>query len=361
MKKVCVVVGTRPEAIKLAPVILQLKKFDVEVVVVTTGQHKDMVAGILDFFGIHDRVGLNISRQSGTLSELTSLLLTSLDEFFTTIKPNHVVVQGDTTTAFVGALVAFYHKIPVSHVEAGLRTFDKFSPWPEEINRSFITSIADLHFAPTQLASDNLRSLGVSDKQIFVSGNTVIDALLLASEIVGCDDPGECTDVLVTCHRRENLGKNMASIFQAIAILAEKYPHLRFIFPMHPNQEIRILAQEVFGAGYKNVILREPAEYPEFVTLMKRSVLILTDSGGVKEEAPSLGRPVLVLRDTTERPEGVIVGTAQLVGTTTNGIIEAFSALINDKEKYARMASTKNPYGDGTASVQIADVIISTL
>jgi len=359
-KKVCVVIGTRPEAIKLAPVILELQAQGIDVSVCTTGQHKDMVDGILDFFEIHDRDSLNIPRKSGTLAELTSLLLTALDDYFSVSKPDHVIVQGDTTTAFIGALAAFYRQIPVSHVEAGLRTFNKFSPWPEEMNRSLITSIADLHFAPTERARDNLLTHGVPSNRIFITGNTVIDALLIANNKLVHDDDVNYTDVLITCHRRENLGESMSNIFTAVSMLAERHPELRFVFPMHPNPQIRTMANEILGARFANVLLREPADYPEFVMLMKRSLIILTDSGGVQEEAPSLGKPVLVMRDTTERPEGVEAGTVKLVGTDIKNIVDSFFTLVNDKAEYERMANANNPYGDGVSAKLIIDTITSS-
>ena len=365
-KKISVVFGTRPEAIKLAPVILALKadpRFDCRVCV--TAQHREMLDQVLQTFGIASDVDLNLMQPNQTLAGLTARAIESLDHYFSEEQPNMVMVQGDTTTVFCAALSAFYHHIPIAHVEAGLRTFNLNSPWPEEANRVLTSHLADLHYAPTATSRANLLKEGVRDDRIFVTGNTVIDALFIALEKIkatppdipglpqylmpqGSNDPL----VLITGHRRENFGKGFKNICQAIAQLASRFPHVAFVYPVHLNPNVQKPVYDLL-AGYRNVHLISPLGYLPFVALMDRSTLILTDSGGVQEEAPSLGKPVLVMRDTTERPEAVEMGTVKLVGTDGETIIKHVSSLLTDRKQYETMANAVNPYGDGKACGRI--------
>lgn len=379
MIKVTVVFGTRPEAIKMAPVILALKKdprFQCRVCV--TAQHRQMLDQVLDVFGIVPDVDLNLMRPGQTLGSLTALAVEALDATFRAEKPDMILVQGDTTTVFCAALAAFYHHIPVGHVEAGLRTGNMKAPWPEEANRVLTSRIAALHFAPTETSRQNLLNEGVPGEQISVTGNTVIDALFLALEkarqgvllISGLPaslQPGtEATRprmVLITGHRRENFGEGFENICKAIASLATRFPEDHFVYPVHLNPNVRepvlrILGQSESSPGTRklpNVHLIEPLSYLPFVGLMNRSHLILTDSGGIQEEAPSLGKPVLVMRETTERPEAVAMGTVKLVGTDFVTIVESVATLLTDPKAYAAMANAVNPYGDGQASLRIVE------
>lgn len=361
------VIGTRPDALKMAPVILELRKHPAEfaLTVAATGQHREMLDQVLRVFDIRPDHDLKVMEQRQTLSGLTQRLLAGLDDLLESCPADVVLAQGDTTTTFIAALAAFYHKILFGHVEAGLRTDDKYDPFPEEMNRRLTSALADLHFAPTPLARSNLLDCGVKDADIFVTGNTVIDALLMIEKRpYDFEDPNlravfERAErvVLVTAHRRENWGEPMRSICRALAEIPHLSPGTEVIFPVHRNPIVR---EVVFPEleGRPGVTLIEPPEYEPFVHLMKRSYLILTDSGGVQEEAPSLGKPVLVLRKTTERPEGVEAGTARLVGTETERILAEVGKLLGDEAAYAAMARVANPYGDGRAAERIAQVLL---
>jgi len=363
-KKISLIFGTRPEAIKLAPIILLLKKdprFNVEVCV--TAQHRSMLDQVLQIFNITPDVDLNIMKPNQSLAEITSNAIKSIDGYLANSKPDIVLVQGDTTTVFAASLASFYHKIPVGHVEAGLRTHNKYSPFPEEINRVMTTHIAELHFAPTELSKENLLRETVPQEKIFVTGNTVIDALLIAREKVKNTPPvidglseeilnGTNPIVLITGHRRENFGGGFESMCNAIADLSKKFPDHRFIYPVHLNPNVREPVFRLIGNS-ANISLIEPLSYLPFVRLMLRSKLILTDSGGIQEEAPTFGIPVLVMRDTTERPEGNASGTVKLVGTEREKIVSTVSDLLLNTSAYDAMASSANPYGDGKASLRI--------
>lgn len=365
-KKIVVVFGTRPEAIKLTPVILAFNadpRFICRVCV--TAQHREMLDQVLKVFGIIPDVDLNLMQPDQTLAALTTRAIESLDRYFIKEKPDMVMVQGDTTTVFCAALSAFYHHIPIAHVEAGLRTFNLTAPWPEEANRVLTSRLADLHFAPTAVSRENLLREGISSEKIFVTGNTVIDALFMAlekikdtpSDISGLAEklmrPGSNSPlVLITGHRRENFGEGFQNICQAISQLAERFPEVSFVYPVHLNPNVQKPVYNLL-AGYRNVHLIGPLDYLPFVALMDRSTLILTDSGGIQEEAPSLGKPVLVMRNTTERPEAVEMGAVKLVGTDVTAIIENTTTLLNDKKAYAAMVCAVNPYGDGKATDRI--------
>ncbi len=362
--KIISVLGTRPEAIKLAPIILELNKRGLTNSVVSTGQHKEMLYQVLNLFDITPTVDLNIMTTDQSLTALTSKILTGLDKVLQKEKPDLVIVQGDTTSAFVAALVAFYHKIKVVHVEAGLRTNNKYNPFPEEINRRLLSHIADLHFAPTIVSKQNLLHEGVNPDDIFVTGNTVIDSLLITS---GTNIPFNNPElkavqfdkkevILLTTHRRENLDGGMEKIFEAINRITKANPTVEVIFPVHLNPAIGKLAQSVLGDN-KAVRLLEPLDYTDLVGVLKRCKLVLTDSGGIQEEAPALGKPVLVLRETTERPEGIDAGTGILVGLDINSIVNNTNDLLNNTQRYNSMAKATNPYGDGHSAARIADII----
>ena len=370
MKKIVVVMGTRPEAIKLCPVVLALKAsriFDVEVCV--TGQHKEMLYQVLDVFGVEPDIDFGLMHTNQTLADLTSRAITTMDGYLSRKKPDIVMVQGDTTTVLVGALVAFYHHIPVAHVEAGLRTWNMESPWPEEANRVLTSRLAKWHFCPTENNKANLLNEGVSEKNIYVTGNTVIDALLMAKEKVNVTPPmidGLPDDfmssgdrmVLITGHRRENFGEGFENICTAIRNLAERFPETHFVYPVHLNPNVRDPVGRILGHHCgKNVHLIEPQSYLPFVSLMDRSYLIMTDSGGVQEEAPSLGKPVLVMRDTTERPEAVDAGTVKIIGTKQDSIELEATRLLSDEVEYSKMAMSINPYGDGNAVSRIVEIL----
>lgn len=365
MITVLTIFGTRPEAIKLAPVVKELEKTPgVKSRVVVTGQHRQMLDQVLELFQIKPDADLDIMLHDQTLFQITSRALLGLEKLLEKEKPDLVLVQGDTTTTFAAALASFYHKIPVGHVEAGLRTHDKYDPFPEEMNRRLTTSLADLHFAPTAWAKDNLSKSGVSDDKIFLTGNTVTDALqgiveksaAYAHPVLG-EFNHHCRILLVEAHRRENLGKPMENICDALSRLIETYPDLRLVFSVHKNPRVR---ETVYGKleNKERIHLVEPMDYPTLVNLESKSYLILTDSGGIQEEAPSLGKPVLVMRKTTERPEGVTAGVARLVGTDAQTIFEEASRLIVDKTAYEKMSRTANPYGDGKASERIVKAIL---
>jgi len=371
-KKISVILGTRPEAIKLAPVILALKaRKDVVCHVCSTGQHKEMLAQVLTIFGIQPDDDLALMRPNQTLAGLTARAVEALDVYLKREKPDLILAQGDTTTVFCAALVAFYNHIPMGHVEAGLRTGDLQAPWPEEANRVLAPRLTELHFAPTSGSRANLLREGVDKKKVFVTGNTVIDALHLAlgkvqaqaPEVPGLSDEAlRGRLVLITGHRRENFGGGFENICRAIAELAKRHPDVTFVYPMHLNPNVREPVNRLLGAAaHKNVRLIEPLSYLPFVRLMAASEVILTDSGGVQEEAPGLGKPVLVMRDVTERPEAVKAGTVKLVGTDEKKIVREMSRLLSDKKAYKRMARAKNPYGDGKAAPRIVKACVDFL
>lgn len=360
------VFGTRPDAIKMSPVVLELQRFPdkVEVIVAVTGQHREMLHQVLDVFQIKPRYDLDIMKTKQTLAEITMRALDGLERVILKECPDIILAQGDTTTTFVAALAAFYNKVAIGHVEAGLRTDNKYDPFPEEINRRLTSVLADLHFAPTPAARENLLAEGVPDNKVFVTGNTVIDALLSVAErpwefddpiLSGLDKDGRRM-ILVTAHRRENWGEPMQKICSAIKNIVEVFPDTVVVFAVHKNPIVREI---VFPAlqGVERVHLIEPPDYVPFVHLLKRAHLILTDSGGVQEEAPSLGKPVLVMRRTTERPEGVEAGTAMLTGTDTEAVFSAAAKLLTDSDAYNKMARASNPYGDGHASVRIRQAL----
>lgn len=367
MKKILVILGTRPEAIKLAPVILELKKQPdlYQVIVCNTEQQKELSNQTLGFFGITADINLNIMRPNQSLPELQARLLTALNEVLKTTQPNAVIVQGDTMTVLCGALAAFYHKVPVFHVEAGLRSYDLFEPFPEEAIRQMVSRITDLHFAPTQMAVQALQAENIPHDKIYLTGNTVIDALnclsdsiiqqakvnLLNKRIV-LDDKL----VLCTVHRRENHGERLDDILAAIWALSEAYPNHQFVLPVHPNPNVK---QKVHAelSGQENIILTDPLDYPELVCLMAHAKLILTDSGGIQEEAPSFGVPILVMRYETERMEGVQAGFAQLVGANTQKIIKSADQILKQSKQSSRLSAIKNPYGDGTSAKKIITLI----
>ncbi|SPF51407.1 UDP-N-acetyl glucosamine-2-epimerase [Syntrophobacter sp. SbD1] len=369
--KVFLVLGTRPEAIKLAPVILELRKrceFDCRVCV--TAQHREMLDQVLQVFDIVPDLDLNLMRPDQTLSGLTSRAIETLDGVFAVEKPDLVLVQGDTATCFSAALTSFYHHIAVGHVEAGLRTGNLYSPWPEEANRVLTSRLATLHFAPTEVNSQNLLREGIEPAKIFVTGNTVIDALFIALEKIKSSPPdipglpagitaswNGVRMVLITGHRRENFGQGFESICQSIAELANRFADVQFVYPVHLNPNVREPVMKILGSGGKgNIHLIDPLPYFPFIAMMHRSTLILTDSGGIQEEAPSLGKPVLVMRDTTERPEAVSAGTARLVGTDFRRIVMETSRLLTDKDSYDCMAGKTNPYGDGQTANRIVRI-----
>lgn len=375
MTKVACIFGTRPEAIKMAPIVIALQqsqKLSPEVCV--TGQHRAMLDQVLELFEIKPDHDLDLMRPGQNLAGLTSRALTALDEYLAKSKPDFILVQGDTTTAFCGALSALYHRVPVGHVEAGLRTNNLLSPWPEEANRRLISAVTALHFPPTSWSRDNLLKEGIDPSKVLVTGNTVIDALLTVRDNLSLNPPfidglpeglqpstgpqGRRI-VLITGHRRENFGDGFESICRSIRELAGRFPDVSFVYPVHLNPQVREPVFRILGGENMapNVHLIEPLDYRRFVALMNRSHLILTDSGGVQEEAPSLGKPVLVMRDTTERPEAVEAGTARLVGTDFHSITHGVALLLEDDSAYAAMAHALNPYGDGSASDRIVSGI----
>lgn len=359
------VFGTRPEAIKMAPVVLELCKHPdaVESIVAVTAQHREMLDQVLNLFDIRPDFDLNIMSEGQTLFDITSRALMGLDKVLTAATPDVVLVHGDTTTTFAGALAAYYHQIEVGHVEAGLRTQNKFSPYPEEMNRRLTGALADWNFAPTPTAKQNLLREGVAAEKIFVTGNTVIDALIqtvrpdfeFPSELAGVDFGKRV--VLVTTHRRENLGEPMRHVYKALKSLVEEFPDVQIIFPVHKNPKVREVVREELG-GLERVFLTDPLDYEPFANLMNRATLILTDSGGVQEEAPALGKPVLVLRDTTERPEAVDAGTVKLIGTNQAAVFGAAKTLLTDAAAYRKMAEARSPYGDGHAAERIVQALM---
>jgi UDP-N-acetylglucosamine 2-epimerase (non-hydrolysing) len=360
MISILCVVGTRPEAIKMAPVISTLQKEPwVKVRVLVTAQHRELLDQVLQRFGIVPDIDLNIMRPGQNLAVLTAKLIEKVAEVLEREQPDLVLSQGDTTTVFSVALAAFYHGICFGHVEAGLRTFDHKNPFPEEMNRELVGRMARFNFCPTSLSAENLRQEGIPESRIHVTGNTVIDTLRQVSEDLDFAHPDLQPDkrlILVTAHRRENIGSPFRNIFHAIDILTCSNPDIQVLYPVHPNPNVAEVAREAFS-GNDSVILCEPLDYFDFIGAMKRSWLILTDSGGVQEEAPALGKPVLVLRSKTERPEAVEAGTVKVVGTETDAIVAAAEHLLSDNEAYNKMARSISPYGDGHASRRIADII----
>ena len=375
MKKILLVFGTRPEAIKMAPLVKKLQEMpeEFQTVVCVTGQHREMLDQVLRLFDITPEYDLNIMKPNQDLYDITSRILLGMRDVLREVQPDIVLVHGDTTTSMAAALAAFYQQIPVGHVEAGLRTGNIYSPWPEEMNRLITGRITTHHFSPTPLAKENLLREHVDEKQIIVTGNTVIDALqmvvkrlaedkALANEVatkinqMGYDVlrlEGSRRMVLITGHRRENFGEGFLNICHAIKHLAEQYQDVDFVYPMHLNPNVRKPVLEILGDKAENVFLIEPLDYLPFVYMMQHSTLILTDSGGVQEEAPGLGKPVLVMRDTTERPEAVEAGTVLLVGTNREKIEQGVSMLLDDADTYRRMSEAVNPYGDGLACERI--------
>ncbi len=358
--KVMSVFGTRPEAIKMAPVVLELcKQPEIKSIVAVTAQHREMLDQVLSLFDIRPNFDLNIMSEGQTLFDITGRALTGLDRVFGAAEPDVVLVHGDTTTTFAGALAAYYHQIEVGHVEAGLRTQNKFSPYPEEMNRRLTGALADLHFAPTPTAKENLLREGVDADKIFVTGNTVIDALLqtVRSDYKFQHVSKDKRVILVTTHRRENLGEPLRHVYKALKSLVEEFPDVEVIFPVHKNPKVREVVNEELG-GLERVCLTDPLDYEPFANLMNRATLILTDSGGVQEEAPALGKPVLVLRDTTERPEAVEAGTVKLIGTNQATVYGAAKELLTDAAAYRRMAEARSPYGDGHAAERIVKALL---
>lgn len=386
MKKIMLVFGTRPEAIKMAPLVkaFQARKEDFETVVCVTGQHREMLDQVLSLFDIKPDFDLNIMKQGQDLYDVTSRVLLGMRDVFKTCVPDILFVHGDTTTSTAAALAAFYHQIPVAHVEAGLRTGNIYSPWPEEMNRLITGRIATYNLSPTKLSRENLLRENVSDSKIVVTGNTVIDALHLVTNKINNDkdlnanlakelvtkgyDVTRLSNgrrlVLITGHRRENFGDGFRNICNALKALSEKYPDVDFVYPMHLNPNVRRPIHEAFGedlSNLGNMFFIEPLEYLMFIFLMEKSDVVLTDSGGIQEEAPGLGKPVLVMRDTTECPEALEAGTVKLVGTDYDAIVDNVSLLLDNREAYERMSHAVNPYGDGKACGRIIDFIKSKM
>ena len=378
MKKIMLVFGTRPEAIKMAPLVKEFQKHSetFQTIVCVTGQHREMLDQVLHLFDIKPDYDLNIMKQGQDLYDVTSRVLLGMRDVLKEANPDIVLVHGDTTTSTASALAAFYQQIPVGHVEAGLRTHDIYSPWPEEMNRLITGRIATYHFSPTALSKQNLLDEGINEEAITVTGNTVIDALYMVVDKIKSDkqlgkeletllresgyDVNRLNStrklVLITGHRRENFGEGFISMCRAIKALTEKYPNADFVYPMHLNPNVRKPIHEVFGedlSDLDNMFFIEPLEYLSFVYLMEKSTIVLTDSGGIQEEAPGLGKPVLVMRDTTERPEALEAGTVKLVGTDYDKIVNEVSALLDDREYYDKMSKAVNPYGDGLACERI--------
>ena len=362
--KVMPVFGTRPEAIKMAPLVLELQKRsdEFDTIVTVTAQHREMLDQVLDIFGITPTYDLNIMKQNQTLAEVTTRALVGLDEVMKEAQPDIVLAHGDTTTTFAASLAAYYNQVAVGHVEAGLRTWNKYSPYPEEMNRQLTGVMADLHFAPTAQSRDNLRTENKQDDYIYITGNTAIDALkTTVSEDYThpmLDQIGDKRLVLMTAHRRENLGENMGQMFRAIRRLADTHDDIHVVYPVHLNPKVQEKANEILG-HHDRIDLIKPLDVVDFHNFAARATLILTDSGGVQEEAPSLGVPVLVLRDTTERPEGVKSGTLKLTGTDEDTIYNEANLLLSDQHAHDKMAKASNPYGDGLASQRICDAIQS--
>jgi UDP-N-acetylglucosamine 2-epimerase (non-hydrolysing) len=372
VKRILCVVGTRPEVIKLAPVIVELRSrpAEFEPIVCGAAQHREMLDQAMAVFEIKADHDLDVMLPDQNLAQLTARAVEGLDEVIAVERPDLVLVQGDTTTAFCGALAAFYHRVRVGHVEAGLRTNDKYAPFPEEVNRTLIGHVADYHFSPTERAKEALLREGVNASSVFVTGNTVIDALLWVRERVRQKPPTlppglvEALDgrrvILVTAHRRESFGEGFEHICQAILEVADRFPDVAFVYPVHCNPSVREPVRRLLG-GHPRIVLVEPLAYEPFVWLMNRSLLVLTDSGGVQEEAPSLGKPVLVMREVTERPEGVAAGNARLVGVQRERIVAALTRLLCEPGERESMATPHNPYGDGKSARRIVDLLARLL
>lgn len=369
--KLIVIIGTRPEAIKLAPVVLELKKHwaNFETRICVTGQHREMLDQMLRVFGLRPDYDLGVMRSGQDLAEVTAACLSGLSQILRQERPALVLVQGDTTTTFAAALAAYYNHIPVGHIEAGLRTRKKNDPFPEEVNRRLATQLSDFHFAPTEVAQNNLLSEGVSPENVLVTGNTVIDTLLLTQARLA-EDPTLAVDnlghtggqriILVTAHRRESFGPPFRRICEAVRAIAEQRPDVLIVYPVHLNPNVQGPVHEILD-GVPNVRLLAPLDYVSFVACMQRAFILLTDSGGIQEEGPSLGKPVLVMREVSERPEAIDAGTTLLTGTNPETIVAAVSALLDDPIRYKRMTSHPNPYGDGHASERIVQFLISRL
>lgn len=365
--KVAAIFGTRPEAIKLAPVIAELKRFPqvFQVTVVVSGQHRQMLDQALTFFKIKPDYDLKIMQSHQTLFGISKKILAKMGQILKLEKPDLSLIQGDTPTAFIAALASFYCKIPIAHIEAGLRTYDKYNPFPEEINRKLIDDIADLYFAPTEEAKNNLLKEGKNFKTIWVTGNTGIDALVFASKKAKGFLNGVLTKidfknkkiVLLTCHRRESWGKKIEEIFKGVKLIIDEFDEVEVIFPIHLNKEIRKPAIKVFG-NHPKIYPFDPLDYPDMATLLKNCFLVATDSGGLQEEAPYFGKPVVVLRDITERVEGLRAGTLIIGGTSCDGVYNSIKQLIMNKSLYNQMSKAKNPYGDGKASIRIRKAIV---
>ena len=363
MKTIMLVFGTRPEAIKMCPLVNELKtRQDVNTIVCVTGQHRQMLDQVLDAFSVVPDYDLSIMKNNQSLFDITTNILESIGHVLDSVHPDIVLVHGDTTTTFVASLACYYKQIPIGHVEAGLRTYDIYSPYPEEFNRQAVSLIAKYNFAPTERAKQNLINEGKKTESIFVTGNTVIDALKTTIRSDYSNHELEWAKdsklVLITAHRRENLGQPMHQMFRGIRRVIDEHNDIKAIYPIHMNPAVRKIASEEF-AGCDRIHITEPFDVIDCHNIMARSYLILTDSGGIQEEAPSLGKPVLVMRDTTERPEGVKAGTLKLVGTNEDSIYSAFTQLLINKKCYDKMASASNPYGDGFASKRIADIILN--
>lgn len=382
MKKIILVFGTRPEAIKMVPLVKEFQKHsrDIQTIVCVTAQHREMLDQVLNIFNVVPDYDLNIMKTGQDLYDVTTRVMLGMRDVLKKVQPNLVLVHGDTTTSTATALAAFYQQVPVGHVEAGLRTHNIYSPWPEEMNRQITGRIATYHFSPTPLSRKNLLQEGISDDKITVTGNTVIDTLHLVVNKIGNDAvlkqqltaelkqagydvsrlDGERRLVLITGHRRENFGEGFKHICRAINTLSKRYPHVDFVYPMHLNPNVRKPIHEEFGDnldGLSNLFFIEPLEYLSFVFLMEKSHIVLTDSGGIQEEAPGLGKPVLVMRDTTERPEAIEAGTVKLVGTDYDKIVGQISRLLENEKAYNEMSKATNPYGDGKACERIVDYI----
>jgi UDP-N-acetylglucosamine 2-epimerase (non-hydrolysing) len=369
MKKLIFIFGTRPEAIKMAPVIMKCKKSMslLSSINIVTAQHRDMLDDILRLFSIQPEYDLNIMRESQSLEDITVRSLKKLSKIIKCEKPDMILVQGDTTTTFIGALAGFYNKIPIGHIEAGLRTYDKYQPFPEEVNRKLTTALADIYFSPTKRAAENLIREGIPPSKIFITGNTVIDALLeIISRNYKFKKPldkivnNNSNLILVTAHRRENLGEPLNNICLALKEITQTIKNIQILFAVHPNPKVRKIVFNVLHNN-RNIHLLPPLDYQTFAHIMAKSRLILTDSGGIQEEAPSLGKPVLVLRNKTERPEAVEAGTVKIIGTDTRKIVEETTILLENKNEYGRMAKALNPYGDGKASDRIVKIILDKI
>lgn len=360
--KVMTIFGTRPETIKMAPLVKELKsRADIECTVCVTAQHRQMLDQVLEVFEIKPEYDLDIMQQGQTLSDITSKVLKGMEEVLDKEKPDIMLVHGDTTTTFASALAGYYRQIDVGHVEAGLRTYNKYSPFPEELNRQFVGNIADIHFAPTETSKENLLLEGKNKENIFVTGNTAIDALKTTISSGYKDDIVDWAKgarlIMLTAHRRENLGEPMKGMFRAIRKITDDYPDVKVVYPVHLNPLVQEAANEILG-GCEKIKLIEPLDVVSFHNLLNKSYMILTDSGGIQEEAPALKKPVVVLRDTTERPEGVAAGTLKMAGKDSVNLYSIVSELLTNKDEYERMSQAVNPYGDGTASARIADIII---